>query len=312
MATETQATERSGDRLDHGSVAGEVVRAYLSDWAGILTALDVAVRRDEPDAVHQMRVAARRLRATLQSFPAIWPPSATGRLKDDLRWLGRVLGDARDIEVLGEYFRDGMEDLPRELVLGPAKARVTLNFAPQDAEAREAVIQVLDSPRYLAMLDELAGLLATPPQTPAARAPGADVLPDAVAHAYRRARRRMRRAFRTPSGPRRDVALHQARKAVKRARYAAEATVPACGKNARRFAKRMKAVQKVLGDHHDVVTARAAARDIGVRAHLAGENAFSFGLLHERAYREALEYEDQARHAWKRAKRPKSVSWLRT
>jgi len=53
------------------------------------------------------------------------------------------------------------------------------------------------------------------------------------------------------------------------------------------LAKRMKAVQSLLGSHQDAVIAQAAARDIGVHAHLAGENAFSFGLLQQRAHCEA-------------------------
>ena len=97
----------------------------------------------------------------------------------------------------------------------------------------------------------------------------------------------MHRAKRAPAGAARDVALHEARKAAKRARYAADAAEPALGKQARRFAKRMKAVQSVLGDHQDAVTARTVAREIGMQAHLAGENAFSFGLLNERAHRDA-------------------------
>jgi CHAD domain-containing protein len=132
-----------------------------------------------------------------------------------------------------------------------------------------------------------------------------------VARAYRRAGRRMRRAARAPEGGQRDVALHEARKAAKRARYAAEAAEPVHGKQARRFAKRMKAVQSVLGDHQDAVIARAVAREIGVQAHLAGENAFSFGLLNEGAHRDALEYRRRARLAWQRAARPKVRRWLR-
>ena len=297
-------------QLDTGSPSGEVVLAYFADQAARLKAMDVAVRRDEPDSVHQMRVTARRLRSTLQSFPAIWPADATDHLKDELKWLGQILGDARDAEVLGAHFRDGFDDLPPELVVGPAVARITVHFAPQEAAARTSVIEALDSRRYLAMLDELDQMLAEPPRTPAARAPARDVLPDAVARTYRRTKRRVRRARRAPAGTRRDAALHEARKAAKRSRYAAEAVAPVFGKGAQRFAKRMKKVQSVLGDHHDAVTARAVARVIGVQAHLAGENAFSFGLLQERAHRDALEYEGQALHAWKRVKRRKSVKWL--
>jgi CHAD domain-containing protein len=104
--------------------------------------------------------------------------------------------------------------------------------------------------------------------------------------------------------------LHEARKAAKRSRYAAEAVSPAFGKPARRFAKRVKTVQSVLGDHHDGVVARATIRDLGVQAHLAGENAFTFGVLYERGACEAEDLEAQARRAWKRAAKRKYGAWL--
>ena len=110
------------------------------------------------------------------------------------------------------------------------------------------------------------------------------------------------------------MALHETRKAAKRARYAAEAARPglskATGKKARRFAKRMKKVQSALGSHQDTVIVRATARDIGVQAHMDGENAFSFGLLHDRAHHQAIDSEHQARRAWRRAGRGKSRGWL--
>lgn len=309
MASQTLKTKKHAD-LGAGSPAGEVVLRYLEGQATRLRVLEPAARRDEPDAVHQMRVTARRLRAALQAFPALWPPSSTTPLKDDLKWLGQVLGDARDIEVLVGYLETELDRLPPELVLGPAKARVTVQFASRAAAAREAVSEALDSPRYLALLAGLSELLAAPPATPAALAPAGEVLPAAVARAWQRTRRRMHRAERAPAGPRRDEALHEARKAAKRARYASEAVTPVYGKKSKRFTKRVKALQSALGDHHDAVAARAEARDAGVRAHLAGENAFSFGLLHERAHVDTVEREDEAWHAWKRATKPKAVRWL--
>jgi CHAD domain-containing protein len=286
---------------DRGSNAGEVVLAQLAALTARLKALDPAVRRDEPDSVHQMRVTTRQLRSTLQSFPTVLPGPATQHLRDDLKWLGGVLGEARDIEVLSAYLRSTLASLPTEVVMGPAAARVTVHFAPREAAARAAVAQALDSDRYLAMLDELDGLLKDPPLTPEAAEPAPDVLGAAVWHTRKRTKRRIRRALRAPAGRDRDVALHEARKAAKRARYAAEAAEPVLGKRGRRLAKRMKAVQSVLGDHQDMVSARAAAREIGISAHLAGENAFSFGLLYERADRDARGYQDEARQAWKRA-----------
>ena len=300
----------AGRQADGRPQAGQVIVAYIDEQAARLKALDTAVRREEPDAVHQMRVTTRRLRAGLQAFPLVLPEPATRRLRDELRWLGHVLGDARDLEVLDQHFQTALDRLPTELVIGPAKARVTAHFAPGQAAARDAVLAALDSERYFGILDELDRLLDDPPRTAAAAQPAERVLPQAVGHAYRRTKRRVRRAKRAPAGAARDVALHEARKAAKRARYAADAAEPALGRQARQFAKRMKAVQSVLGDHQDAVTARAVAREIGMRAHLAGENAFTFGLLNERAHRDALEYQRQARSVWKRAARRKARRWL--
>jgi len=291
------ASERDGfTRL---SPSADVVLAYLGTHAARLKALDPAVRRDAPDSVHQMRVAARRLRSTLQAYPAIVSRPATRHMRDELKWLGGMLGEARDNEVLGDYLQTRLADLPPELVLGPARARVRAHFAPREASARNALVDALNSARYFTMLAELDRLLADPPLAAAAAESAGDVLPQAVTRAYQRTRREVRRARRAAPGPARDTALHETRKAAKRARYAAEAAEPALGKEARRFAKRMKAVQSALGEQHDAVTARGVAREIGVRAHLAGENAFTFGLLQERADREAAGQRDRAMRAWK-------------
>lgn len=301
MITQTPEMEP----LSPARTAGEVVLTYLGEQAATLESLAPAVRRHEPDSVHKMRIAARRLRSTLQSFPMVVPREATERLRDDLKWLGGTLGGARENQVLSERLAQELGSFPPELVLGPAQARLRAHFAPREAAARDAAAEALGSPRFSVLLEELSRFLADPPCTASAAVPPDDVLPGAVARAYRRTRRRMRRAKRTPPGPARDVALHETRKAAKRARYAAEAVEPVYGKRARRFVKRMKALQSVLGEHQDAVDARAAIRDIGVQAHLAGENAFSFGLLHELEHHQALACQDQARHAWKRAARRK-------
>jgi CHAD domain-containing protein len=140
-----------------------VVLAYLGTHAAALKALDPAVRRDAPDSVHQMRVAARRLRSTLRAYRTIVSSPATQHMRDELKWLGRVLGGARDNEVLGDYLRARLAGLPPELVLGPAQARVSAHFAPREASARNAVVDAVNSARYFTMLAELDRLLASPP-----------------------------------------------------------------------------------------------------------------------------------------------------
>jgi CHAD domain-containing protein len=296
--------------LTPSSPAGQVVLAYLRTYADRLKSLDPMVRRDEPDAVHQMRVATRRLRSTLQSFKKIIRRDHTQRLATELKWLGTVLGDARDAEVLAGHLLERLHDMPAELVIGPVQARVQGHFATVGADARTALLEALDSQRYFSLLDELDKLLAEPPLTPQAARPAADVLPAAARRPYRQVRRRMRRARRAPAGQPTEEALHEARKAAKRARYAGEAMAPAVGKQASRFAKQMKQVQSVFGDHQDAVIARQVERELGISAHLAGENAFSYGLLYGHDSCEAARLQAQGWETWRRAARPRYRHWM--
>jgi len=290
-------------RLTASSPAGQVVLAYLRTHSGTLMSLDPWVRMNEPDAVHQMRVASRRLRCTLRSFEYILCRDATAGLAADLKWLGGVLGAARDGEVLDVHLRTGLHQAPVELRIGPVEARIHGHFASVCAAARTELLATLDSDRYFSLLDDLDRLLAEPSFTAEAAGPAAEVLPAAARRAHRQAGRRMRRAWRAAPGEQRDEGLHRARKSVRRARYAAEAAAPAAGGKAARFAKRMKKVQSVLGEHQDAVIARGVARDLGIAAHLAGENAFSYGLLYEQDACDGERLRAQARRIWKKAAR---------
>jgi CHAD domain-containing protein len=304
-------TAADPDQLTRHSTAAEVVLGYLREQAGAMTRLDPLVRRDEPDSVHQMRVATRRLRSALQSFGTVLRPADTEHLRGELRWLGGVLGEARDHEILYQRLQARLRQTPAELIMGPVAARLQRHFAPLQAAVRQAVLEALDSDRYVALLDELDRLLADPPLTPAAGRPAAGELAEAVARTHRRVRKRMRRAGRAPAGRDREIALHEARKAAKRARYAAEAVRPVVGAPARRFAKQHKRLQTVLGDHQDAVITRGVLRDLAVRAHLAEESAFAYGLLYEREDTEARRLQDEARRVWRKAARPRYRRWLR-
>jgi CHAD domain-containing protein len=288
-----------------------VVQAYLKVQVAKLRSLEPKVRADEFDSVHQMRVTTRRLRATLRSFGPVIPRPATSKVAGELKWLGGLLGAARDGEVLREHLLTSLEAVPVEQLMGPVQARVQGHFAPRRASAREVVIEALDSERYAALLADLDRLAHDPPLGPQAEDRARDVLPVAVHKAYRQANRRMRRAWHTPRGQARDVALHEARKSARRARYAAEAAGPSSGKPARTFARQMKKVQSVIGDHQDTVIARQAARELGIGAHLAGENAFTYGLLHEQEHHEAERLQARARKVWKKASRPRHRKWMR-
>jgi CHAD domain-containing protein len=137
--------------------------AYLREQLEAIRRGEPRVREDLPDAVHQMRVATRRMRSALQAYGGIVDRSATRNLTDELRWLAGVLGDAPDLEVLHLRFTGAVQELPDELVLGPVQARLTRFFSGREADARTASIAAPDSDRYRALLGAIDNLLADRP-----------------------------------------------------------------------------------------------------------------------------------------------------
>lgn len=285
--------------------AGDHVLAYLREQAEAIAVYDPAVRRDLPDSVHKMRVATRRLRSALKTYRRILDRAATDPLGRELKWLAAELGVDRDQEVLDARLHTGLDALPRTLVLGPVRGRLRIWSVARRTGSRHRLVGVLDGKRYLALLDSLEALLAEPPLRPAARRDPVEALGKAVTKDHRRLAARLGHASALPEGPERDVALHEARKAAKRARYAAEAARPVLGKPAKRLAKRVKAVQSVLGDHQDSVVAREVLRELAVQAYAAGETAFTWGLLYGREEASAAARERELPEVWHRASRPK-------
>jgi len=264
------------------------VVGYLRDQVAAISRCDPLVRCDEPDAVHQMRVATRRARSALQSFGAIVERNATRPLCAELKWLAATLGQARDAEVLLTRLTGDLAAIPSDLVAGPVEARITAHLTAELAQGRQAVLRALDGQRYLRLLDDLGALLADPPLTPSAERKAGK----ALAKPVRRAASRLDRAMAAvPGAEDRDAAIHEARKATKRARYAAEAAVPALGAAARRQAAQAKELQQQLGDHHDSVVARTVLLELAQQARAAGEDTFTYGLLHQRQACQAAEIE---------------------
>src|ERR1700722_11775161 len=145
----------AGTRPPRDSSAGDVVLAYLRIQAHTMRTLEPGVRADEHDAVHQMRVATRRLRATLRTFGQVIPGTDSEHLANELQWLGRTAGQARDDEVLSAHLNDSLRPTPPELLIGPVQARIQGHYAPRRAAAHTALLEALDSPRYHQLLAEL-------------------------------------------------------------------------------------------------------------------------------------------------------------
>jgi CHAD domain-containing protein len=267
---------------------GEVLARYLAEHLEALQHQDVMLRAGGSEGVHQLRIAARRVRSALSTYKSVLPDGATDDLRAELKWLGQLLSDARDAQVARERLLALLDEQPVELVMGPVRARIDDDLGAAYREGRSRATQELDGERYFAMLDRLEAFVATPPESDTATQPATEQLPRLLAKDLKRVRKRHRAAEDAPSEEAREVALHEVRKAAKRLRYAGESAMPVFGDGAQKLAKTAKGVTSLLGDVQDTVVARRLLREMGVRAHLSGENGFTFGRLH------ALEERHQA------------------
>ncbi len=240
------------------------------------------VRDGSPDAIHDMRVALRRLRSTLRTFRGLWERRRSEPLRGELKWLGDRLGGVRDGQVMAAALADAMHHEPPELVVGPVAARLQRRLAGQTLPAHERLHETLDGKRFRALMADIDALLQRRPASKKRR------------WVVRRAEKALTRADRLiaqadkakPAD--RDAALHEARKAYKRGRYAVE-VFKAEHKPARKLAKRLGELQDVLGAQHDTVVMRQLLREEGMRAYGEGENAFTYGLLHGRQHETATQ-----------------------
>jgi CHAD domain-containing protein len=298
-----------GDRHRSGS-AGVVVLAYLRVQHEALRRYCPMVHQDAPDAVHQMRVAARRMHSGLQAFGRILDRDRTRSLTFELKWLAGELGEARDTEVMAQRFTGMLSQLPDEARLGPVHAQIDREFARRYAQARQRALTALASNRYRALLAAIEALLADPPLTERARRPAKRELPRSILRVCRRTSQAMAHAQALPPGQRRDVALHDARKAAKRLRYALEAAESAVGKPAVRLRKRLEPVQDLLGEHQDAVVARPVLRDLAMQSQREGGNGFTYGVLYAAENDRARRTERALPRAWNRLNQPKIITWL--
>ena len=293
------------------SPAGTVLAQRLAEEVERLVRADLPVRRDEPDAVHRMRVATRRLRSVLATWRPLLERTATDPLRAELGWLAGELGRERDAEVLRDHVLGLVRASPADLLVGPVAARLAEQLDAGVREGHEAVLEALASSRYLDLLEGLLALAAAPPLTPAASARVREALLPRVAHDHRRVADAAEAADGARTAEQREELLHETRKAAKRARYAAEELADLVGPDARRYAAAMAEVQGALGELQDSTLTRELLRRAGEAASRAGEDAFSYGRLHALEEARAERAEADFERAWDRADRKRLRRWLR-
>lgn len=287
-----------------------VALGYVCDQLEQLRAQDLRVRLDVPGSVHIMRVATRRLRSALTTFRSSFGSVDVGPLRDELKWLAGVLGAVRDAEVMHDRVLGVLRGEDARAELSPVAAEVDAQLRSAHATAREAALHELDGERYDRLLDDLEAFVRDLPTTTRGNRSAGRVLQRGVAEEYARLRRLVKRAIAATEPEQRDELLHDARKAAKRTRYAAELATAVCGPDARAFAAAMESVQELLGQHQDSVVLRRRLRELA-ESTTDPNAAFAYGRLHALEEVRAHDIEARVPSVWAAAKKKRLRRWLR-
>jgi CHAD domain-containing protein len=255
-----------------------------------------------------MRVATRRLRAALSLFASVLPVRAQV-FREELGWLGRLLGAVRDLDVQ----REGLADMTDASAgwnegLGPDHdplGELSALLAREWEAARADLLQGLDSVRWERLSRALAAMAQQGParRSVATRAPAVIGLPDLVMARHDAAAKAAKRARRTGE----VTDFHRLRIRCKRLRYALEFGSEVYEGHTARYVRELTAVQDELGLMQDAEVASLRLADLATgEAHLPAATVFVMGGMAERHRRKVRRL---LRRLPKHAKRVNGREW---
>jgi CHAD domain-containing protein len=300
-AAETEDT--AGKAPGKKSPASAVVTDYLAGQIREILAHDPGVRLEEPEAVHNMRSACRRVRSALAAYRRLYSAVAVRRLRDELKWLGLILGGPRDAEVMLERLLGHVAELPPGQATAAVKERLERELGDRYNAGSRKMQEVLLSERYFRLLDDLEAFRDHPPVRPEGAAPARKVAGKLVGKAAKRLRRSHKAAKGARRGAPHETALHQVRKDAKRLRHVAESVGPVYGKRAAKVARAARRQQKILGEFHDSVIAGNLLAKLGAGPDLPEPVASAYVTLRSRQVQLAAEAESKYLKARKKSRK---------
>ena len=279
--------------------AVEHLRAFLRAQLAEIERHDPAVRiGTDPEDLHDLRVAVRRSRAALREARSLLGDEQGRVLRDELKWFGRQLGPARDLDVLVARLRGEVAELDGPDAVPAGKIVIQLEAEREAAQAD--VLATLESPRYAELLVLLEELVAAPPVA------SSDVSLESVARGeFRKLERQVKALGPAPS----NDALHRARIQAKRARYATELASKQLGSDGQKLISAAKRFQDVVGAHQDAVVAEERIRAAVRRARGVGPG-LAAGRLIERERARRVDARAALPSAWKRLQRRRRAVWV--
>jgi triphosphatase len=281
--------------IDPESTMGELAFAVLRRQLAVLRDKEPGTRLGEdPEELHVMRVATRRLRAALALFAPVLPVRAQV-FREELGWMGRLLGAVRDLDVQLEGLagEDGTErgwSAPSttgdESVAGrdPLDELIAL-LENERVEARADMVGALDSIRWDRLERGLSAMVQQGParRSLATREPAAVGLPPLIEQRHGAVTKAAKRAKRTGAVP----DYHRLRIRCKRLRYALEFGSEVYDSGTARYVRQLVALQNRLGLMQDAEVASLRLAELATgTSRLPASTVFVMGGMAERHRRE--------------------------
>ena len=268
---------------------GEMIAQEPRAWEGL-----------DPEGVHKMRVATRRLRSALRAFKKVLPASIRS-FNREFKWLAAALGGVRDLDV-------AMGNLPHFLSEIPQGDAAHMDdyqqyLADQWQEERRRLLACLTSPRYGRLKRGFARSVERGPSVRTMETLGSITIGDDARLLIGKRYRGVLRRGREITSASRDESLHALRIQCKRLRYLLEFFRPAYGGLLKAETRRLKKLQDVLGDFQDACVAgqllRSYAEGLPMRSSNRGQLIALGQLIGGQERRAAMCRADFAR-AWER------------
>ena len=157
----THLLSKSGEVRSHGTLGFGPADPFIAfahailrrEAAGLATSKPKTEQAPTPDEIHQLRVAARRLRVALRLFGRMLPSKDTTRFNTELRWFAGSLGDIRDLDVYTDNFKAYVQGVPAEQRGGLSGYEMYLRR--ERAEARQRAAAAAACPRAAALLADI-------------------------------------------------------------------------------------------------------------------------------------------------------------
>jgi CHAD domain-containing protein len=296
-----------GERPRPKDPAGYAVAFHLRSQVAAIVHQDLRVRRHGPDAVHQFRVAARRLRSVLKAFAPLVDDEWRRHVCDELDWIQSLLGESRDREVLEQRLVDAARSLPAEVDAAAALTTIQRHLDAQLVEANASIEAAMTSRRYRTLVAELHQAVRQLPTTALADERASVVLPPLVSASWKKLQRRAKKLHNEMEGH--DDHWHKTRITAKKARYTVEACVPVFGKPAKKFAKQLERVTEMLGEHQDAAVAATLVQQLALSTR-GPRTVFALGVVYGQQRDRVSDIRSSFVEVWPHVGHPHWRKWI--